>query len=392
MSHDEIIAQVKGQEIADLASSLIRFESVNPPGKEREIAEFIASWFDKRGFESVLTGEVEGRPNVQVEFRGEVGRGRTLVLNGHMDVVPTGAGWTKDPFGGEIVGTRLYGRGSGDMKGALSAMMVALDVLRKHRRKVSGGIIFQAVVDEEVGSPIGTGHLVKRGVRADFAVVGEPTSLEVCTCHKGIINYEVTTHGKAAHASVPQTGVSAILAMQEVIAGISAYSKSLTRKVRHPLLGSPTVNIGVIEGGTKVNIVPDTCRIVGERRVVPPETADKAASEVQSELSRIAKRKRIKCDVNVFRKIESSEAKGGAGATKALIEAVGEITGRRRKPIGFVATCDAHYLNNMAKIPTVICGPGSLTNIHNADEYVEIKELEQAGRIYTQTFMEHFQR
>ena len=391
MSHDEIIAQIKGEEIADLASSLIKFESVNPPGKEKEIAEYIASWFDKRGFESVLTGETDGRPNVQVEFRGEEGRGRTLVLNGHMDVVPTGAGWTKDPFGGEIVGTRLYGRGSGDMKGALGAMMVTLDVLKKHRSRISGGIIFQAVVDEEVGSPIGTGHLVKRGVKADFAIVGEPTSLQVCTCHKGIINYEVITHGKAAHASVPQTGVSAILAMQEVIAGISAYSKTLTRKVRHPLLGSPTVNIGVIEGGTKVNIVPDTCRIVGERRVVPPETADKAASEVESELRRIAKRKGIKCDVNVFRKIEPSEAKGGAGAIRAAVKAVGEVTGKRTKPIGFVATCDAHYLNNIAKIPTVICGPGNLTNIHNADEYVEIKELEQAGRIYAQTFLKNFQ-
>jgi acetylornithine deacetylase/succinyl-diaminopimelate desuccinylase family protein len=309
-----------------------------------------------------------------------------------MDVVPTGAGWTHDPFGGEINRGRLYGRGSGDMKGALAAMMITLDVLRKQRKRISGGVVFQAVVDEEVGTPIGTGHLVKRGLRADFAIVGEPTSLEVCTCHKGSINYEITTHGKAAHASVPHAGVSAILAMQGVISGLTAYSKRLPSMVKHPLLGSPTINVGIIEGGTKVNIVPDSCRIVGERRVVPPETANSAASQVAAVVKSTTDSKKIKYDMKVFRKIEPSEARDEAGAITALLGSVRQVIKKRRRPIGFVATCDAHYLNNIARIPTVICGPGSLTNIHNADEYVEIKELESAGRIYALTFLKHFQR
>jgi len=148
---DKVFRELEPRKLAELTSSLVKFPSVNPPGEEKEVAHFIVDWFEKRGFSCTMTEAATGRPNVEVRLEGNAEPNtKTLVFNGHTDVVPAGSDWTHDPFGGEIVDGRVYGRGAADMKGGLAAMMVTLEALKcKAVDKLSGSIILHAVVDEE---------------------------------------------------------------------------------------------------------------------------------------------------------------------------------------------------------------------------------------------------
>ncbi len=387
LSASELLKEVREEEVTRLASELVKIPTVNPPGEERRICEFIASWLGKRGIEATLLEEVPGRTNVQAIVDGDLPGGRSLVLNGHTDVVPVGNGWTRDPFGGQIAGGRLYGRGAADMKGGVASMMVAADVLNRNRKVLSGRLILQAAADEEVGTPIGTGYLVRRGLEADLAIVGEPTGLEVCTCHKGTIRFDVTTFGKSAHSSIPWEGKSAIFAMNDIVDAFRGYGERLARGPSHPLLGVPTVNVGVIEGGVAVNFVPDRCRIVAERRLVPPETIEREAKEVEKLVAAAARRSGARYELRFNSKSMWSDASGERRMVKVVLDAA---KGVRRRPVrarGFLATCDARFLSSGAGIPSVILGPGSLTSVHAPDEYVETKHLHAAAGIYALTYL-----
>lgn len=391
-----VLERIDGNKIADLTSSLVKIPSVNPPGKEKDVAEYIASWFERRGFDVELVEAAEDRPNVMVTLAdrprggGDERVGRSFILNGHMDVVPEGSGWTRDPFGGTIEGGRVYGRGSADMKGGLASMMVALEEIKKSNilESLGGSIVFTAVVDEEIGGPIGTSHLVReKGLRGDFAVIGEPTSMKVCTANKGDITFDVSTRGKAAHASEPQLGVNAILKMNEIISGFVEYSKRLEQTPPHPLLGRPTVNVGTINGGSKSNVVPDRCTISAERRVLPSETMEGAKAEIENLLATLkSKDGSLVYELNFKFLVGPSELRNGEVALQSVLASLEKISGGRAPaPVGFSATCDAYFLTFFGKIPTVIFGPGNLSDIHKPDEFVEIAELEAAAKVYALT-------
>ena len=234
---------------------------------------------------------------------------------------------------------------------------------------------------------MGTAFLTARGLKGDLAIVGEPTGLDVCVCHKGVIRFDIVTSGRAAHAGVPEKGISAILAMNELMTALRDYAAELKRERSHSLLGPPTVNIGTIEGGVKVNIVPDRCAITAERRVVPPETVAGTVREVLAVVAGAAKKSGIKYKLTFNSKSQPSEAKNDGGTVDILLGAARAVTGKRKERTGFNATCDARYLNNIAHIPTVVFGPGKLENIHKPDEYVEVRELEQAARVYALCYL-----
>ncbi len=383
----EILRDISREEVTRLTSELVKIPTVNPPGEERRICEFIASWLEKRGVAAELLEEVEGRTNVQAVVQGELPGGRTLVLNGHTDVVPVGNGWTKDPFGGRVEKGRVYGRGAADMKGGVASTMVAAAALHRHRKSLRGRLVLQAVADEEVGGQIGTGYLVRRGLRGDLAIVAEPTGLEVCVSHKGVVRFEVTTLGKSAHSSVPWEGRSAVLDMNVIVDALRAYGERLAKGRKHPLLGAPTVNVGVIQGGVAVNFVPDKCRIVAERRVVPPETVEEASRQVQKVVEDAAKKAGARYEMRFNSRSKTSDAGGEKAKVGVVLKAASEVIGRPAKAKGFLATCDARFLSNDAKIPSLVFGPGSLPKVHAPDEYVETKELEQAARVFALSFM-----
>lgn len=372
------------ENVVRLTSDLIKFPTINPPGDERQVCEFIASWLDKRGINASLLEEVPGRTNVEAVVEGDLGPGRTLVLNGHTDVVPVGNGWTREPFSGEVEDGRVYGRGSADMKGGLAAMMVAAEAAHKHRTRLRGRLILQAVADEEVGGPAGTGFLVRRGLSGDLAIVGEPTGMDVCVCHKGVIRFDVTTFGKSAHSSVPWEGKSAILAMCTVMDALRDYGARLAKDRVHPMLGAPTVNIGVIEGGVAVNFVPDRCRIVAERRLVPPETIEQTVREVTVLVSKAAGAAGVKHELVFKSESMTSDASDEKEKVQVVLDAKRLATGGEEMPSpkGFLATCDARFLSNDARIPSLIFGPGSLAQVHAPDEYVHASELGIAAKVY----------
>jgi succinyl-diaminopimelate desuccinylase len=302
-------------------------------------------------------------------------------------VVPVGNGWTKDPFGGQVEKGRLYGRGAADMKGGVASMMVAAAALHRHRKRLRGSLVLQAVADEEVGGPIGTGYLVRRGLKADLAIVGEPTGLDVCVCHKGVIRFEVTTFGKSAHSSVPWEGRSAILDMNVIVDALRDYGEKLARGRKHPLLGAPTVNVGVIQGGVAVNFVPDKCRIVAERRLVPPETVEETSRDVERLVGAAAKKSGARYEMKFNSKSKSSDASRERRKVGVVLKAASAVLGKPVRAKGFLATCDARFLSNDAKVPSLVFGPGSLAKVHAPDEYVQVRELERAARVFALSYL-----
>jgi acetylornithine deacetylase len=378
-----IMSSIERSPLVDLTRDLVKIPSVNPPGEEMAVADFISSWFEKRG--SYLITELEvapNRPNILV--RSGDSYGRNIIFNGHMDVVPAGEGWSFDPFGGEIKGNRMYGRGVADMKGALAAMMIAMDTLNREASDyLKGSITLAAVVDEEKGGFFGSNQVVKNGISADFAIVGEPTGLKVAAAHKGNLTFEITTFGKSAHASMPKNGVNAVLKMCTVISELKKYAEKLETLQPHPLLGLPTFNVGTINGGVKSNVVPQTCSITAERRLVIPETINEVKNEIASILNSVAKSDpELRYELKFLEEVGPSQMMDGKLYLDKVLESLSYIGKREDAQIGFEATCDAYYFNTIAKIPTIILGPGSIKDIHKPDESIEVRELFDAAKLY----------
>ena len=267
-------------ELAELTGQLVAIDSTNPDlvpdgAGEGEIAAFVAAWLDAAGLEVDLYEAAPGRPNVVGVARG-TGGGRSLLLNAHMDTV--GVAGMESPFTPVVRDGRLHGRGAGDMKGSLAAMMlVGAAAVREGFR---GDVIVTAVADEEVGS-VGTEALVRR-TTADAAIVTEPTEEVVAVAHKGFVAFEIETEGYAAHGSRPDLGVDAIAAMGPVLSGIAALDARLRSGSGHPLLGTGSLHASVIEGGQEYSSYPAHCRLQGERRTIPGETVDDVRRELEA--------------------------------------------------------------------------------------------------------------
>jgi len=386
----QIASVLPGSKVAELAKSLMKIPSINPPGQEKEVAEFTASWFETRGFDCRVRAKDPNRPNVEVRLEGGAGpdSANSLLFNTHMDVVPVGEGWTHPPFDPVLENGKLFGRGSSDTKGGMAAMMLAMEALKsKAKDKLAGTLVLQCVSDEETGGIYGSSFLAQQGLRADFGIVAEPTDLAVCTAHKGDITFELTTKGKAAHASLPREGHSAILDMNSAISELLDYSKQIQARTNHPLLGFPTVNVGVISGGLKSNIIPDRCWIAAERRVVPPEEVDQCKKEIESLFSKLKiAQPGFDYDLQFINATGASEVSREHRGVQTLFSVLRDLSAKSpAKPVGFTATCDAYFLNKVAGVPTVIVGPGSLSRAHTRDEYVDVEELGTAAKAYAWT-------
>jgi acetylornithine deacetylase len=227
-------------DVAELAARLIAIESINPDvvrggSGEAAIARFVAEWCERAGLETLLEEVSPGRPNVVAVARGR-GNGRTLILNAHTDTV--GVAGMVDPFLPRLEDGRLYGRGSYDMKGSLAACMLAAAEVR--RRGLRGDVVVAAVADEEFAS-VGT-EAIASTMAADAAIVTEPTEMKVAVAHRGFVHVEVETFGRAAHGSMPEVGIDAIVKMGRVLVGIEQLDDELRANPVHPHLGSGSVH------------------------------------------------------------------------------------------------------------------------------------------------------
>jgi acetylornithine deacetylase/succinyl-diaminopimelate desuccinylase family protein len=372
--------------LVTLLGAMVKAPSVS--GDEKPAVDVLARWLKEEGFEVSIEDAAPGRPNIVAQWGpngakvGAKSDGPVLLLTGHSDTVPIGNGWTRDPFGGEIDGDKLYGRGSCDMKAGLAGMAYTLAGIRRAFPKPNGTVIFAACVDEEENG-LGTQAAIKAGLAADWAVIGEPTELQPIRACKGDCYFEIEVGGVAAHAGSPDAGVNAIYGAADAIRIAQAHDKEL-RHHRHNLLGSPTLSVGTIKGGMITSAVPDNCTVTVDRRLLPHETGASALEQLQRALDRdLERRDGLTHKLELKMELPPSEVDEGHPLVQALARA-GRDSGAPPLPIGgWGAASDGGYLMRDAKIPTVLFGPGSITGqAHRPDEYVSLEQTIVAAKTY----------
>ena len=363
-----------------LLSELVAIPSVNPMGRpgtgtgEADIARFVAGVLTRAGLDTQTDEVAPGRPNVLALLDARAPK--TLLLEAHLDTVHAEE-MEIEPFTPEIREGKLFGRGSCDTKGSLAAFLVVLTALARSGRKPRFNIIFAAVVDEEYQFT-GAKQAVRKGLRADFGIAGEPTRLHIVRAHKGVTRWRITTQGTAAHSAYPERGRNAIYNMGHVLQRLESHAATLSAAAPHPVLGTPSLSVGLIEGGQAVNIVPDRCRIEVDRRTVPGETTASVLGAVGEALAGISDWTMEDPHLAV----DGMEIPEDAEIVRLLSDAVRATSGGVRVESAQYATDAGIY--NAAGIPTVVFGPGDIAQAHTASEFIDLDEYASAIRIIQQ--------
>jgi acetylornithine deacetylase len=359
-----------------LTRALVEIDSRNPalvagaPG-EQACAVFLRDVLDAWGFRTELHEAAPGRPNLVARIGG--GGGRSLMFNGHLDVVGT-EGMIHAPFVAEERGGRMYGRGSADMKGGIASMCAA--AWRAARDGIAGELVIAAVADEEYDS-IGTKALIERGVRADAAVITEPTTLAIMPAHRGFVWIEVEITGRAAHGSRWDIGVDAIRHAGLLLAELDRVDADELPKVTHPLLGRGSLHASLIEGGIGMSTYPDRCVLKLERRTIPSQSTEDAVAEVERACAAVrARRATFASSVKLLVGQGPSDVAVDSPLVLGLSAAI-EGAGEQARVLGMSAWTDAALLND-AGIPAVCYGPGDISLAHAAEEYIPLSEIDRA--------------
>jgi acetylornithine deacetylase/succinyl-diaminopimelate desuccinylase family protein len=374
------------KDVVSLLSDLVRIPSIHPRmggGGEAEIAGYLADRLRGLGLAPTVTEVQPGRPNVVVTLPGKPG-GMHLLFEAHTDTVPPSTGQA-EPFTPRLDGDRLYGRGSCDTKASVTAAFLALaSILPVRERRASITVAF--TVGEELGHD-GAKFLAASGFRADGAVIGEPTGLDVVAAHKGAVRWKMVTRGRSAHSSTPERGCNAIVKMASVIRVLEERLIPQLKERRHPLLGSPTLCVGRIEGGLQVNVVPDRCSIELEWRILPGESWEGVRKELEAALAP-ARAEDPELEVAIeepYQTFAGMETPPDAPIVRLAQEAVRRMDGEH--PVRGVAYGTDGAELSPAGIPCVILGPGDIAQAHTAAEYVEIQQVVKAAAIYREIML-----
>jgi succinyl-diaminopimelate desuccinylase len=374
--------------LVGLTADLVSIDTANPPGHEAPITAAVRAALDPW---SPAWTEVEpepGRCSLVAALPHPDGPGErpTLIVNGHLDVVPAEPRqWTSHPFRPEVRDGRLYGRGSADMKGGIAAAICALDVVRAAGRVPAWDVVFHLVADEEVGGTYGTRALLDAGlITGDACLVPEPTGLGVCVAERGLLQGHITVHGVPGHGSRPHEGVSAVAHAAAVALALHGADFGGTE---HPLLGRPSANIGTICGGSGLNVIAESCTLGVDRRVLPGATVEDTVAELRAAIDAAGiDGLRYDLEVDVFG--EASELDPGHPWACAVGRAVRAVTGSEPATIGMTFTTDARFVRNQAGIPAVVCGPGEVAQAHTIDEFVAVDQLVDAAAVYATLLVE----
>lgn len=380
--------QVRPDALVALLERLVTTPSVNPalvPGGagEAAVAQVLAAACRAADLEVSLEEALPGRPNVVAVLRGrDPRRGRSLMLNGHMDTV--GEAGMQAPFSAVRRGDRLYGRGAYDMKASLAAMVAAAGALRDAGMVPLGDVVLTFVADEEYLSA-GT-EAVARGRRADAAIVTEPTGMRIALAHKGFVWARIRTEGRAAHGSDPATGVDAITHMGRVLAAIDRLDREVLPRSAHPLVGRPSVHASLIQGGEGLSTYPPSCTLDLERRMLPGETADGIRLELTEVLDNLrAADPAFRATLEITGSRPGLEAARDAPVVRALDHAYRRVTGQPPAYTGVAYWCDAAILAEH-EIPTVVFGPAG-EGAHAAVEYVDLPSAAACAQILAETIV-----
>ncbi len=377
-----VLAAIDPEATIAFLQSLIRVETVNPPGDIRAAVEVCRKELAEAGFACRLEPHEEAKPNLIAEF-GTGGSPR-LAFNAHLDVVPTGdpAAWTFPPFGGVIADGRVYGRGAGDDKASVTAQVMAGVALARSGVPLRGTLIVNEVADEET-TGAGARHSLEGGfVRADMVIVGEQTRSRIAVGEKGIGWMTLTVTGRTAHGALPWEGANAIEGMARVIVALEKELQPRLKERTHPYFHPSSASVNLISGGVKANVVADRCEILIDRRLVPGEDPRACLEEVrQIAAAALAGSDGLGLEVKPAGDLRAATLSDPASSVVRAMLAANRHLGLSEELFGFSMASDGRFFA-AAGIPTIIYGPGDPTLAHVPDEWVGIDETLEATRGY----------
>lgn len=406
---DRVLATVDGlkDEIVDFTSALVRVPTVNPPGDAYDdCARLIGDRLSRFGFEvdypiaDDRPEHTRAHPRVNVVGLRRGRHDRPAVhLNGHVDVVPAGAGWTVDPFGGLVRDGRVYGRGACDMKAGIAAAIYAAEGLRRADISLNGSIEISGTVDEESGGFAGAAWLAERGrlsaSRIDHVIIPEPLNVDrICTGHRGVYWFEIETSGRIAHGSMPFLGESAVEQMIAVLDRIrrelepALASRTTSMPVVPDAARHPTININGIVGGQPVDgiqtpCVADRCRAVLDRRFLREEGFDATKAEIEALLVRTAaETPGLKYTLRDLMVVHPVQTPDGSPVVQSLERSIAHVLGRRATQVASPGTYDHKHVDRIGGIRDCVAyGPGILDLAHQPDEWCGIDDLVNATKV-----------
>ena len=419
---DALLARIdaKRDELIALTQELVRIPTINPPGDAYEAcARVLGERLRKRGFAieyirgEGAPGDKDSHPRVNVvaRYQGTMPGGENLHFNGHIDVVEPGPGWTHDPFAAEVVGDRIYGRGTCDMKGGIAASVIAVEAILEAGIPFPGAIEISGTVDEESGGYAGVGHLASLGYftapRVHHVIIPEPLGVDrICLGHRGVWWAEVETHGRIAHGSMPFLGDSAINHMSAFIhlleteLGPKLRDRRTAQPVEPPGARVGTLNINSLHGGQVAQdysvddqgrptgdlpspVVAHTCRAVLDRRFIAEESLESVKAEIVAMLDELkAKRPGFDYGLRDIMSFLPTATPKDAPVVDATARAIARVLGREPSYISSPGTYDQKHIVRTGKLNQCIAyGPGILDLAHQPDEYVGIQAMLDSSKI-----------
>lgn len=357
----------------EILTELIGIDTVNPPGNERNAAVFLCSLLEKHGFRCEVQELGDNRANVIASL----GEGAPeLMFNGHLDVVPAAGEWEYPPFELTEKDGRLYGRGCADMKGGVAAMCVAALELAGKGKPSKGTLKLLFVADEE-SSNLGVHAYFRTHAAGDYAVIGEPTGLAVCTAHRGVARIYIDVHGVSRHAALPEKEKDSVSVLRDVIEAVQELNEEL-KGMKHQVLPPPGIAVTRIEGYEKDNIVPGVIRVLLDFRILP----GMSEKEVFACLEETFRRKNIHgCELHRHFFMPGGEIEADDIFVRKSLEVKRRITGCEEQARAFDASCEQCFLQQRG-MRTIICGPGELSQAHGINEFTKKEQLCAAVEFY----------
>lgn len=378
-------------------AELVKVPSDNPPGDCAPHAARAADLLEALGY----TVERHAVPADRVKAAGMVtatnliirhrfGDGPVVALNAHGDVVPPGEGWTKDPYGAQVVDGRMYGRGVAVSKSDFATYAFALDALKRSGLPLKGTVELHFTYDEEIGGEVGPGWILETGLTKPDYAVSAGFSYAVVVAHNGCLHLEVEVIGKSAHAALPFTGIDALEGATHILAALYAYRDTLQAKVSDvPGIGSPQLTVGLISGGINTNVVPDRVTFRLDRRIVPGENPDQVEAEVRGVIAKALEGSKAKAEVRrilIARPLVPDDK--ALHLASIICRNASAVTGEEVKTTGVPLYTDAR-LYAEAGVPVVLYGAGPHTieeaNGHRADENLLLSDLDKATLVIALT-------
>lgn len=379
------LTETERKRLLEITQDLIRLESDSMQGHEETVGTYIDTFYRRLGIDSrkqICDGD---RANIVVRIPGKSDK-HCIMYSGHIDTVPLGDAklWKSAPLNPQVREDRLYGRGSCDMKGSIACTMYAAEYMQKHHLQPESSLLFVYDVDEE-NANLGLRQYLKTPDKADFVIVGEPTNLQPAVGHRGVMAFTVTIQGKSCHAGQAGLGKNAVYAAADVIDAVRELQRDL-EKISQVYLGSPSIHVTQIQGGSKVNVVPDKAVLRIDRRLVFGEDERSCSRQLAQILEEVQGKSGCGCRMEVTTYCPPGKTDESLPALRFISRLLDE-KGIDSAPKTFGASCEAGMLQEKLGCPVVIWGPGSIEQAHEIDEFIELEQLYKGAELYIELFL-----